>query len=138
MSDLLCPFTAPLVKKDFLCPQADVVVRRGGAEIACKNVASHSQCIKMHTQVKLAALAAMDLEDDLLTVPHNTLVKIQYGGLLGLQAMMSPDKTDSTQVENIEKLVAQAGSTYGELTNLQLETINEAIANFKTQRRRKK
>ena len=138
MSDLLCPFTAPLVKKDFLCPQADEVIRRGGSEIACKNQASHGQCTTMHTQVKLSALAAMDLEDDLLTVPHNTLVKIQYGGLLGLQAMMSPEKTDSTQVENIEKLIAQAGSTYGELANVPLETINEAIANFKTQRRRKK
>ena len=69
---------------------------------------------------------------------NNTLVKIQYGGLLGLQAMMSPEKTDSTQVENIEKLIAQAGSTYGGLANVPLETINETIANFKIQRRRKK
>jgi hypothetical protein len=138
MSDLMCPFSAPLVKKDFLCTQADEVIRRGGSEIACKNLESHTQCTKMHTQMKLAALAAMELEDDLLTVPHNTLVKIQYGGLLGLQAMMSPEKADSTMVENIENLVAQARSTYGELSNVQLEKINEAIANFKTQRRRKK
>ena len=138
MLDLLCPFTAPLVKKDFQCPQADEVIRRGGSEIACKNLASHSQCTKMHTQVKLSALAAMDLEDDLLTVPHNTLVKIQYGGLLGLQAMMSPEKANSSQVENIETLIAQAESTYGDLANVPLETIIEFIANFKTQRRRKK
>ena len=138
MSDLLCPFTAPLVKKDFQCPQADEVIRRGGSEIACKNRASYGQCTKMHTQMKLSALAAMDLEDDLLTVPHNTLVKIQYGGLLGLQAMMSPEKANSTQIENIEALIAQARSTYGELTNVPLETINEVITHFKTQRRRKK
>ena len=138
MTDLLCPFTAPLVKKDFLCPQADEVIRRGGSEIACKNLASHSQCTKMHTQIKLSALAAMNLEDDLLTVPHNILVKIQYGGLLGLQAMIFPEKANSIQVENIENLIAEASSAYGELANMPLETINETISNFKTQRRRKK
>lgn len=138
MSDLLCPFTAPLVKKDFLCPQADEVIRRGGSEIACKNPDSHSRCTQLHALVKSSALAAMDLEDDLLTLPHNTLVKIQYGGLLGLQAMMLPDKADSTQVENIESLVSQAISSYGDPAHVPLESINAAIINFKTQRRRRK
>ena len=138
MSDLLCPFTAPLVKRDFQCPQADEVIRRGGSEIACKKQSSHSLCTKLHTQIKLAALATMGLEDDLLTVPHNTLVKVQYGGLLGLQEIISSEKAFSSQVENIEKLVAQAASNYGELENVPLDTIVKAITNFKTKRRRNK
>ena len=138
MSDLLCPFMAPLVKKDFACKHANEVIRRGGAEIACQQMTSHTVCIQLHNQIKLAALAAMDLEDDLLSLPHNVLVKIQYGGLLGLQALAQPELKQVEKVEDIDALVRQAEKTFDHVSNIPLETISETIIDFKVQRRRKK
>ena len=34
MSDLICPFSAPLVAQDFACRYGEAVIRRGGTEIA--------------------------------------------------------------------------------------------------------
>ena len=138
MPELLCPFAAPLVKKDFGCKYADEVIRRGGSEIACKQMASHTLCTQLHNQMKLAALSAMDLEDDLLSVPHSVLVKIQYGGLLGLQTLTHPELMESNKVADVESLLVDSEKKFNHISNIPLESISEAIIDFKMQRRRKK
>ena len=137
MPDLLCPFSAPLVKKDFACSHAQEIIRRGGAEIACQQLAAHSVCKLLHSTIKLSSLAAMDLEDDLLSLPHNVLVKIQYGGLRGLQNLVAAGVGDNHQVADIATLVAAATAKYSSVQNIPLESINETISDYKVARRRK-
>ena len=138
MHELICPFSAPLVKNDFACQHAQEIIRRGGSEIACQQMAAHAVCSKLHGQIKLAALAAMDLEDDLLTVPHNVLVKIQYGGLLGLQNLTAAQEKRDDKIHNVVSLVSQAEAQFGMLENIPLQTICETIIDYKVQRRRSK
>ena len=137
MSDLICPFSAPLVKKDFACSNAQEIIRRGGAEIACQQLAAHSVCCSLHNVIKVSSLAAMDLQDDLLTLPHNVLVKIQYGGLLGLQNLLAAEPQQNDRVADVAALVASASAKFSSVQNIPLESINETISNYKVQRRRK-
>lgn len=138
MSDLICPFSTPLVKDDFGCANAREIIRRGGAEIACEQLTAHTVCSGLHNNIKVAALASMDLEDDLLSLPHNVLVKIQYGGLLGLQSVTLESAENREHVENIVSLVEQAKLKFISVDNIPLEPISETISNFKIRRRRKK
>ena len=85
MSDLPCPFSAPVVKKDAACVCAQEVIRRGGAEVACQDQVAQQRCNELYLKIKAASLALMGADDDLLTLPHSVLVKVQYGGLAGLQ-----------------------------------------------------
>ena len=137
MIDLICPFSAPLVKKDFLCPFAQEIIRRGGAEIACQKSTSHTRCGELHEKIKPSALAAMGHEDDLLTVPHNVLVKIQYGGLLALQDVLQEQDLDA-DIKNLDVLVAQAMETYPDEDTFPHDRVNQQISNYKTQRRGKR
>jgi hypothetical protein len=137
MPDLLCPFSAPLIRNDFGCSNAREIVRRGGAEIACEQPASHALCSELHTSIRLSALAAMELEDDLLTLPHNVLVKIQYGGVLGLHALTSGGPPTDGRVDDISALVSTAMQTFQRLENIPLDVINETIIAYKTRRRGK-
>ena len=138
MADLICPFSAPIVKQDFACKHAQEIIRRGGAEIACQHMSSHSLCNKLHNQIKLSALAAMDLEDDLLSLPHNVLVKIQYGGLTGLDNLLDKQLETTGKIDDIASLVMNAEMKFSSLENIPLESINETIIDYKVQRRRKK
>lgn len=133
--DLVCPFSATLVKNDFDCCHADHVVRRGGAEIACQSVDNHVECCAIHRQIKTNALEALGLEDDLLSLPHSVLVKIQYGGLLGLQAVMGKD---AAVVGDIASLVMSVRQTYANYAELPYATINSAIADYRQPRRGRK
>ena len=136
MAERLCPFSAPLVKQDFGCRYAREIIRRGGAEIACEQAVAHERCIALHSIIRQSSLSAMGHEDDLLTVPHNVLVKIQYGGLLALQALTTT--AEQTRIEDIASLVKTTSDTFPDLQNLPFAVINGTIASYKTQRRGKK
>lgn len=137
MADLLCPFSAPVVKKDFACKYAQEIIRRGGSEVACQQSSSHNVCSALHGRIKTSALQAMALEDDLLTLPHNVLVKIQYGGLLGLKNLVEESQQDDV-VEDIASLVSNVMSRFVTLENIPLDSVDQTIIDYKTQRRRKK
>lgn len=130
MSDLICPFHATLVKSDFGCQYADQVVRRGGAETACTAVNEHQRCSRFYQRVKLEALTDMGLEDDLLSLPHSVLVKIQFCSLLAMQAELA-----SGAIENISALMAMIYQKYPDHDALPFAQINAVIDGYKLSRR---
>lgn len=138
MTDLLCPFSAPLVKQDVACTRAREIIRRGGAEIACQDVSCHTRCSRLHNQIKIASLADMDQQDDLLTLPHSVLVKIQYGALLGIQGLLDSRNAGELDVPNVAGLIDTAETTFNGLDNMPLTPVCETIRDYKITRRRKK
>ena len=137
MTDLLCPFGTPLIKQDFGCEHAKEIIRRGGTEIACQQSDMHKLCRTLHETVKAAALQDMDMEDDLLTLPHNVLVKIQYGGLLGLQTLVTNGSQPHNNISNIASLVSSAITEFNGVGEIPLDTISKTIIDYKVQRRGK-
>jgi hypothetical protein len=115
MSTLMCPFSAPLVAEDFACRQAETVIRRGGTEIACRCETSCTRCINLHQVIKAAALADQDYADDLTRVPHSLLVRIQYGGLLGL---MGDGGESASRITDIDSLVETVMVRYNGLSGI--------------------
>lgn len=67
----------------------------------------------------------MELEDDLLSLPHNVLVKIQYGGLLGLLHFIS-DNQDNT-VGDIATLVSEVKLQFNSPEAIPLDSVNKVI-----------
>ncbi|HWR87243.1 MAG TPA: hypothetical protein VN277_02355 [Acidiferrobacterales bacterium] len=114
MEEYKCPFSAPLITQQFGCARAAEVVRRGGAEINCTDAVAWSQCGQLFQHMKLAALPAFGVEDDLLSMPHSVLVKIQYGGLLGLQRLLRAEPQVGERIEDIQTLVAEASLRFGD------------------------
>ena len=138
MPDLLCPFSATLVKKDFGCKHAKEIIRRGGAEIACEKSDVHTVCSTLHNTIKTSALQAMNVEDDLQTLPHSVLVKIQYGGLLGLQKVTMGESQKGNRIDDISLLVSIVMEKFQSMEDIPFDSINKTIIDYKTQRRRKK
>ncbi|MCK7509928.1 MAG: hypothetical protein MZV70_41785 [Desulfobacterales bacterium] len=72
-----CAFGAPLITHQFGCRKAEEVTRRGGPDIARTDGAAAARCEALLARLKVAALPAFGVEDDLLSMPHSVLVKIQ-------------------------------------------------------------
>ena len=128
-----CPFSAPLVTHQFGCALAKEVIQRGGTEIACTHAGAQSRCAGLFQRMKTAALPAFGVEDDLLSMPHSVLVKIQYGGLLGLQRLLSGP---AERVENIDALMQQAAVKWGNIEAISCEPLVPDITAFKPRSRR--
>ncbi|MGB5306473.1 MAG: hypothetical protein WBN51_11860 [Gammaproteobacteria bacterium] len=138
MQDLICPFSSTLLSDNFGCRHASQIVRRGGAEIACSAAASHDRCTLLFRKLKDAALPAFAVEDDLLQMPHSVLVKIQYGGLLGLQRSIAREDTRKDVIEDINALIDAAIEHYSALENIPCNTLVDDMTAYKLSRRGKR
>ena len=139
MTDLICPFSAPLAQEAWRCSHARKIIRRGGEEIACDNESVYSSCKAVHDHCKRAVLAGMGLEDDLLSVPHSTLVKIQFGTLLGLQQTMAHvDSGSHDEERDVPDLVTHAITHYSSVSDIPTENTCTASKEFRLQRRSRK
>jgi len=136
MPDLICPYSAMLAQKsNFSCPNADEVIRRGGAEYICLQSNSYEICSDVHNKVKAAYLDAEGLEDDLLSLPHSTFVKIQFGCVLGLQSALGRDAVD---IDDMGSLITDAIAHYKKIDDFPFGSINETVSAYRLQKRGKR
>lgn len=128
-----CPFGAPLTKGLVRCRYAEEVVRRGGSEYDCRSEDHHGLCTGLFDRLKAQALPAFGVEDDLTTMPHSVLVKVQSGGLLGLRRLMGG--AADQPIEDVAALVDAALARFGRLEDIPVAEIEGDMTGFKLERR---
>ena len=133
-----CAFSQTLIGGQFGCAHAEPVVRRGGAEIACRSADGAQRCTTLLQCLKDAALPAFGVEDDLLSMPHSVLVKIQFGGLLGVRCLLDATLSDADSVTDINALVEQALDKFTALDAVPCAGIVADMTGFKPRRRGKR
>jgi len=129
-----CAFNSTLLSEQFGCAHALAVVRRGGPDVACHSEPAHTRCEQVFQHLKQAALPAFGVEDDLLSMPHSVLVKIQFGGLLGLQRQVEPSA--GAEVKDIDALLARTQEKYPDLAALEYSALAAGITAYQLKRRR--
>ncbi len=134
MTQRKCPFAAPLTKGRAACRNAQEVVRRGGSEYDCRSAAHHPLCSRVFDGLKVQALPAFGVEDDPAAMPHSVLVKIQSGGLLGLQRLLEGNAR-SERIEDAAGLIDRAIGQYGSPQAIPYEETEPDMLNFKLERR---
>ena len=135
MEEYKCAFSNTLVTSQFGCEKAEQVTRRGGPDVVCTSDEAHQQCETLFQRMKLVALPAFGVEDDLLSMPHSVHVKIQFGGLLGLRRLQGDGADGSAVVKNIHGLVGQAIGKYGGLDTIPCQAFAEDMTSYKLKRR---
>ena len=136
MEEHKCAFSNTLVTNQFGCEKGAQVTRRGGPDVVCASEEAHQRCEKLFQRMKQTALPAFGVEDDLLSMPHSVQMKIQFGGLLGLQRLQDKGTDESTVVKNIHGLVGQAIGKHGGLDAIPCQTFVEDMTSYKLKRRR--
>jgi hypothetical protein len=138
MIDRICPFSATLARNDFSCNRAMQVIRRGGAEFACQSDTAHTRCRQLFEHCKQAALPEFGVEDDLTLMPQSILVKIQFGGLLGIQRITPGQTSAGNRIDDIDALLAAAISHFSSLESIPYDQLIDDISAWKLPRRRRR
>ncbi len=136
MDEYKCAFSSTLVTGQFGCEKGEQVTRRGGPDVVCASGEAHQQCEKLFQRMKQAALPAFGVEDDLLSMPHSVLVKIQFGGLLGLRRLQGNGTDESAVVKNIHGFVGQVIGKHGGLDAIPCQAFVEDMTSYQLKRRR--
>jgi len=130
--ELKCPFPAPITSGRAACPHAREVVRRGGSEYDCALAPAHSLCSDTCGRLKSVGLAAFGVEDDLTSMPHSVLVKIQGGGLSGLQRLLGED---APVIDDVHALVERSLDELGGHDAIPFEQLGDDMTGYKLERR---
>ena len=134
MKEHRCPFQVPQIKKDFACTLGVEVTRRDGAAVACQSGSASQHCCELYAHLKQVGLEAFGMKDDLAKVPQSLYIKVQYGGLLGLQRLLGDDERQD--IVDISSLLKQLHSRYGEIENIPCEQVKTDIESHKVRRKR--
>lgn len=137
MEQFKCAFKHTLIGRQFACEHAIEITSREGPNIACNSASMHTRCGILMAGMRRVAVPAFGVEDDLTKMPQSVLVKIQFGGLLGLQALLTDEGHAADAVANIARLVTRAESRYGDVAEVPCADLTPAITTYKLRRRRK-
>ena len=104
--------------------------------IACKSATANALCGELLDQMRSNARFALHLTSADGPLPHAREIKVQTGGLLGLQGLLHPEKSAADNVDNAIGLVDLAISRYGRFEALPYDIIVQAIVRFEGRKKR--
>jgi hypothetical protein len=112
-----CPFQNSIISEDFACALAQQVTVRNTPQVHCRSSTALDNCQRLYTRLKAVGLPAFGMQDDLATTPSSVYLKIQYGGLLGLQDRSGATPARPGTIADIHDLVdnVTAGGTETEI-----------------------
>jgi hypothetical protein len=107
--------------------------------VACRSETALVNCTLLLNTLRNNARFALKLVVVDGPVPHNKELRVQAGGLLGLQKMTQPDKTKQTEtVLNIHQTIEAALLEYGSIDSLPYSLLIKDITAYKVRKKRTK
>ncbi len=130
MKELRCPFERLLVANTHACAHALNVTRREGAGVDCSASDFHTCCTTLQQHFEKWGAEAFGEIEDRTQVSHSTLLKIQVGGLEGVnqQLGLTPDAATA----DVGALAQQASSL---LDTLDASSVIATMQQVRTRRR---
>ena len=104
--------------------------------VACKSDEGNALCIELLDAMRRNARFSLHLTHADGPLPHAKEIRVQIGGLLGLQKLLHPDRAQDSTVSNIHGLACEALERYAQIENLPYDQIVQAIASFEGRRKR--
>lgn len=137
VNDQRCVFEKAALTRMFACEK---LIRMNIAEreaAGCSNPAAQNQCHQLLEHLRQSAAFALKLTHVSGPLPHAKELKVQCGGLLGLQRNVEGD-TDARGVANVYALVEAAKNAFGSLNDFPYQDIVKSVTHFQGRRPRRR
>lgn len=102
--------------------------------VSCDSEKAHQRCGRFIALLREKARFALRITAVEAELPHAKEIKVQNGGLLGLQRVLRPDLI-SEKVSDVAGLIGMGIETYGSPEQLPYREIVKSIATFEGRRR---
>lgn len=133
--ELSCPFEKTLLSRRCGCTRAERFNLAEREGISCTAWTAQKNCMTLLGLLRDKARFALGLTAVPGPLPHGNEVKVQGGGLMGLQQAVHPELS-SPRVEDIYDLVVAGQQKFGSLERLPFTDIVKTISAYQGRRRR--
>jgi hypothetical protein len=130
---LPCVFEKALSCRGAVCQLAAAHALAERESVACTSPLARADCGELAGLLREKSAFALRLAGTESVLPHGQMLRIQCGGLLGLQSVLDPD----APAPEVRRLVLAARMRYGHLAALPFSEIVKGVAAYRLRRRRK-
>jgi hypothetical protein len=117
------------------CHRFNLADREG---VACNSATGNAVCTEFLNTLRSKARFSLHLTHADKPLPHAREIRVQTGGLLGLQELLYPDTADNTRAENIIGLLDTAIQRFERLQNLPYNILVQGVVVFEGRRKRQR
>lgn len=132
-----CPFGKAILTSHFSCEKSARVLLAERVSVSCKEAAARDRCAALLDMLRHKALFALKITHMDEEIPHAKEMKVQCGGLLGLQLALYPEMTGNTGVANIYALVEQVLGQFESMDALPYGDVVKSIAIYEGRRKKR-
>jgi hypothetical protein len=130
---LSCPFEKAILSRCADCDQARKFNIAEREAVACEAAVARENCLTLHGLLHQNAVFALKLTHPGEPLPHAKEIKVQCGGLRGLQRLFDQE---ANLVENIHALVEKIQRRFASMQDVPYLEVVKEIAAYEGRRRR--
>ena len=131
-----CPFKKALFSTLCACSRSERLYIGDREAIACRDPQAQQRCLLLTQRLRAAAQFALKVTTVRGELPHRKRMKVETGGLLGLQAVVAPETQRPERVADVYALLDQAQTRFERLDALPYARIIREMAQFEPRRPR--
>jgi len=136
VNDRRCAFEKAINSRRCTCDKSRRIHLADREGISCRSASAHALCKTLLDGMRSKARFALHLTRADGPLPHAREIKVQTGGLLGLQGLLYPEKSDAGNIDNAIGLIDTALTRFGTLENLPYDIIVQSIVRFEGRKKR--
>ena len=131
VNQCVCPFEKTLLTRQAGCALAErfCIAEREG--IRCGSAEAQGACRELLETLHRQSLFLTRSTAPQGARPHALAMRVQVGGLRGIQSVLEPDRTDPNLIEDISALLAAVRSRFDSLDHLPFSLIVRHIAAYR-------
>ena len=131
-----CVFEKTINSRRCTCKQSQRFHLADREGIACKSTTGNALCTELLNSMRSNARFALHLTSADGPLPHTKEIKVQTGGLLGLQGLIYPHRAADINIKNAIGLIDVAIEKYGSIETLPYDLLVQAIVKFEGRKKR--
>jgi hypothetical protein len=136
VNDRRCVFEKAINSRRCTCSKSRRFHLADREGITCRSASANALCGELLHNMRSKARFALHLTSADGPLPHAREIKVQTGGLLGLQGLLHPALSDADNIDNAIGLIDAALTRFGSLENLPYDVIIQAIVRFEGRKKR--
>lgn len=132
-----CVFEKALTNNQCRCSMSSHFWLADREGYACKFADNAAKCSELLGKLRESSRFSLKLKNIEEKLPHNMDIRVQAGGLLGLQQAILPDRQGQA-VTDVNELVNKSIEVCGDLDSLPYSEIVKSVVQFQVRKRRNK
>ena len=136
LNDRRCVFEKTILSHRSGCSQSSRFFLADREGIRCNSPEYKQHCAAFLPHLRQKARFALGLHETSDTLPYTQEIRIQTGGMLGLQRIANHDDTEPDHADDISTLICDGLKKYADINNFPFQDIIQSIAKFKGRKKR--